>query len=342
MMLHQVVAARKNCHCLDLVSHNQSSQASSRASVYVVRSRNVLCGKRVTKSWKNDGICVCDTAPSFLGLGKGTQVLCSTSNKRNTLGDQDNTFHTKAFSGRFSFLKQHTRRPKEHTTFHSRTLAFARSPIHLLPNASKNGLDEFLCDVLKVTVPLRCTLCTTLPSHGHAVLQLRPQLRHCTEPDQDFHKLTCLTVSFPAATATEKILEIDANHFDPLCIHMDKDFLNCDTVKSSSSHTHCSLFDGGKGFPKHSCFPRRVPKINVKTDTLGSKTTSKPLISNTSFWIGSGNVWLVFLLDIQVFYHCETVLSTLISPATLTNQCSLVEPHICSQNRLAPVFQHPQ
>ena len=42
-------------------------------------------------------------------------------------------------------------------------------------------------------------------------LQLRPQLRHCTEQDQDFHKPTCLTVSFPAATATERILDFDAS-----------------------------------------------------------------------------------------------------------------------------------
>ena len=56
-----------------------SSQASSGASVYFVRSRNVLCGKSLTWSWKMDGFCVCDTAQSFLGLGKGTQVLYSTS-----------------------------------------------------------------------------------------------------------------------------------------------------------------------------------------------------------------------------------------------------------------------
>ena len=78
--------------------------------------------------------------------------LCSTSNKRNTLGDQDNTFHTKAFSGRFSFLKQHTRRPKEHTTFHSRTLAFARSPIQFTccPVPPKSGLMSFFATFSKL------------------------------------------------------------------------------------------------------------------------------------------------------------------------------------------------
>ena len=55
-----------------------SSQASSGASVCVMRSRNVQCGKRLTRSWKMMA-CVCDTAQSFLGLGKGTKVLYSTS-----------------------------------------------------------------------------------------------------------------------------------------------------------------------------------------------------------------------------------------------------------------------
>ena len=78
---------------------------------------------------ETDGFCVCDAAQSFLGLGKGTQVLYSTSNKRSTLCDPDNTFHANAFSGRFSFLKEHTCWPKKNTTFHSRTLVFARPPI---------------------------------------------------------------------------------------------------------------------------------------------------------------------------------------------------------------------
>ena len=107
-----------------------SSQASSGASVCVVRSRDVLCGKRLTRSWKlMASACVCDAAQSCLGLGKGMQVLYSTSNKRSTLCDPNNTFHTNAFSGRFSFLKQQTCGPKKNTTFHSRTLVFARPPI---------------------------------------------------------------------------------------------------------------------------------------------------------------------------------------------------------------------
>ena len=85
--------------------------------------------QRSDKVLETDGFCVRDAAQSFLGLGKGTQVLYSTSNKRGTLCDPDNTFHTNAFSGRFSFLNQHTCRSKKNTTFHSRTHVFARSPI---------------------------------------------------------------------------------------------------------------------------------------------------------------------------------------------------------------------
>ena len=108
-----------------------SSQAPSGVSVCLVRSRNVLCGKRRTRSWKLvASVCVCDIAQSFLGLGKGTQVLYSTSNKRSTLCDPDTTFHTNAFSGRFSLFLQHTRAgPRNTPPFHSRTLVFARSPI---------------------------------------------------------------------------------------------------------------------------------------------------------------------------------------------------------------------
>ena len=76
------------------------------------------------------------------------------------------------------------------------------------------GLDESLCDVFEVTAPPLCTHCTTLLSHGDAVSQLRPPLRHCTEPDQDLLKRSCLSVSFLAATA-ERILGFDVSH----CIH---------------------------------------------------------------------------------------------------------------------------
>ena len=124
----------------------------------------------------------------FLRLGNRTKVLCSTPNKRRTLCDPDNTYHTNAFSGRFSFLNQYTCWSKKNH-FSSRNLCVCKisntNTIHLLPNASKVGLDEVLCDVFEVTVPSSCTPCMTLPSHGDAVSQLRPPIQHCTEPDQD-------------------------------------------------------------------------------------------------------------------------------------------------------------
>ena len=96
-----------------------------------------------------DGFCVCDTAQSFLGLGKGTQVLYSAPNKRSSLCDPDNTFHTNAFSGRFSFLKQHTCPPREkhHLPFSNACVCqtYNTSTIHLLPDAPKVGHDESLC-----------------------------------------------------------------------------------------------------------------------------------------------------------------------------------------------------
>ena len=72
-----------------------SSQASSGASVCVVRSRAAVwqTSKKVLE------------AQSLLGLGKRTQMLCGTSNKRSALSDPNDTFRTNANSGRFSFLK---------------------------------------------------------------------------------------------------------------------------------------------------------------------------------------------------------------------------------------------
>ena len=168
------------------------------------------CAVRQTsdKILETDGFCVCDAAQSSPGLGNGTQVLYSTSNKRSTLCGPDNTFHTNAFSGRFSAQEKH------HLSFSNPCVCEISntSTIHLLPNASEVGLDESICDVFEVTVPPRCTLCTTLPSHGDTASQLRPPLRHCTEPDQDLRKLSYQSGFFPAATATERILGFDISH----------------------------------------------------------------------------------------------------------------------------------
>ena len=99
-----------------------SSQASSGASVCVMRSRNVLCGKRLTRSWKMMASVSATLHNLFSDSERERRCCTARRNKRSTLCDPDNTFHTNAFSSRFSFLKQHTCRPKEHTTFHSRTL----------------------------------------------------------------------------------------------------------------------------------------------------------------------------------------------------------------------------
>ena len=184
-----------------------------------------------------DGFCVCDTAQSFHGLGKGTQVLCSTSNKRRTLRQ-----HLSYERLQRSFLvleATHVPSQRTHHPSFSNTCVCQisnASTIHLLPSAPQVGLGEFPCDVFEVTAPLRCTLCTTLPSHGEAVLQLRPQLRHCTGLDQHFRKLPCLSVSCPAATATETSISMYVILSRSAVM---KGFLICDTVRTSSSHTYC-------------------------------------------------------------------------------------------------------
>ena len=104
-----------------------SSQGSPGASVGVVRSRNVLRGKRLTRSWK----LMAPASAMLHNLFSERERRCCTAHrtKISTLCDPDNTFHTNAFSGRFSFLKQHTCQPKKNTTFYSRTLVFARPPV---------------------------------------------------------------------------------------------------------------------------------------------------------------------------------------------------------------------
>ena len=162
--------------------------------------KNCAVWQTSDKVLETDGFCVRNAAQSFL--------LHNTPNKRSTLCDPDNTFHTNAFNGRFSFLNQYTCQSKKNTTFHSRTLGHARFPIPApftcCPNVSKVGLDEFLCDVFEVTVLPQCTPCMTLPSHGDAVSQLRPPIQHCTERYQDLR---------------ERIHGFDASHCELQCIH---------------------------------------------------------------------------------------------------------------------------
>ena len=105
-----------------------SSRASSGASVCVVRSRNVLCDKRLTRSWKLMASLSAMLHNLFSDSDRERQC-CTAHLTRSTLCDPDNILHTNAFRGRFSFLKQHTCRRKKNTTFRFRTLVFARPPV---------------------------------------------------------------------------------------------------------------------------------------------------------------------------------------------------------------------
>ena len=179
-----------------------SSQASS-GDCY-------CCGKRLTRSWKL-------SCTIFSRTRKGNARCCTAPRTREVHSVIQTTPFIRTPSAVVSrFLKQHTCRPKKSTTFHSRTLVFARPPIPApftcCPMPPKSGLMNLFATFFEVTAPLRCTPCTALPSHRDAVSQLRPQFRHCTEPDQDFRKLTCLSVSLPAATATERVLGFDVSH----------------------------------------------------------------------------------------------------------------------------------
>ena len=129
-----------------------SSQASSGASVCVVRSRNLLCGKRLTRSWK-----LMDSVSAMLhnlfSDSERERRCCTAHRTRSTLCDPENTFHTNAFSGRISFLNKYTCRSKKNTTFHSRTLVFARSPIPTpftcCPMSPRSGLMNFFATCSK-------------------------------------------------------------------------------------------------------------------------------------------------------------------------------------------------
>ena len=99
---------------------------------------------------ETDGFCACDAAQSFLGLGKGTQVLYSTSNKRSTLCDPDNTIHTNALPS-FLVLESNTRAGPRNT------LRFILEPfvlaIHLLLSASKDAVHSSSTHVFRDASP---------------------------------------------------------------------------------------------------------------------------------------------------------------------------------------------
>ena len=190
-----------------------------------VRSRNVLCGKRLTRSWKLMAS-VSAMLHSLFSDSERERRCCTAHRTREVhICDPDNTFQTNAFSCRFSFLKQHTCRSQEKRHHSSRTLVFARPPIPApftcCPDDTKVGLGESLCDVFEVTAPLRCTLCTSLPSHGDDVSQLRPPVRHCTALSQIrifASCLVCLCIS-QQQLPRRRIIGFDASRCELQCIH---------------------------------------------------------------------------------------------------------------------------
>ena len=192
-----------------------SSQASSGASVCVVRSRNALCGKRLTRSWKL--MASVSVMLHNLFSDSERERRCCTAQRTREVPSVSRQHLSYERLQRSFLVFESTHVPaqeKHHLSFSNPCVCQISntSTIHLLPNVSKAGLDESLCDVFEVTAPPRCTPCTTLLSHEDAVSQLRPPLRHCTELDQDLRKLSCRSVSFPTTTATERNLSFDVSH----------------------------------------------------------------------------------------------------------------------------------
>ena len=91
-----IVSPRRRWHQLRLMRPERTAIARISCASWVPTSdfllpsiiRSIcLCREWQTsdKVLETDGFCVCDAAQSFLGLGKGTHVLYSTSNKRSIL-----------------------------------------------------------------------------------------------------------------------------------------------------------------------------------------------------------------------------------------------------------------
>ena len=151
VMLHQVVVARTNYHCLD--SFVSWVPTSDFFFLGIVRSICLCREIRKRAVWQTSekvletcAFCVCDSAPSFLGLGNGRQVLYSASNKRSAFCDSNDTFSYERLQRSFLVLEV-IHGPKEHTTLHSRTLVFARTPVPApftcTPMPSRSGLTNF-------------------------------------------------------------------------------------------------------------------------------------------------------------------------------------------------------
>ena len=119
------------------------SQASSGAPVCVVRLRTVLCGKRLTKSWKLMASVSAIMHNHFSETE--TQVLHRTSNKRGADYDP-NSFHTNMLRGGCW--------TKEHTAFHFETLCVCQipsipAPSNCCPMPPKSGSMNFFATFSK-------------------------------------------------------------------------------------------------------------------------------------------------------------------------------------------------
>ena len=313
-MLHQVDVARKNCCHLDLVcfvdpKHWFLLPTRHQEHLFVSWDQEMCCMANFRQGLGNWWLLCLRCLTIFSGTRKGNAgAVQHIEQEKYPLWSRQHLSYERL--QRSFLVLEVTHVPvQENTTFHSRTLVFAISNTntsHLMPNASKVGLDESLCDVFEVTAPLRCALCTTL--HSETLLCSFVH-NFSTEPDQDFRKLYCL--SFPGATATEIILGFDEVMVS--CRTFIRNFMNCDTIWSSSSHSNCWLLDCIQRLPKQSCFPGCVTRINVKTFSLGSQGTSKCLVSEDSFRISS-ELWqdVTFVSDFLHTY-CNFVAVAMMS-----------------------------
>ena len=151
-----------------------SSQASSGASVCVVRSGKELCGKRLRRSWKLVAS-VSAIVHNVFSDSEMKDKCCTAHRTREVFSVTQRTPFIRTLS---AVVSRSSSNARAHGTHH---LSFSNScvcqnsstsTIQLHPNAFKVGLDEFLCDVFEVTAPLRCTVCTTLPSLGDAQIRI--------------------------------------------------------------------------------------------------------------------------------------------------------------------------
>ena len=125
-------------------------------------------------------------------------MLHCTTNKCRALCDRHNTCHSYSYRSRFSLPTKHELDLRTlHFSFWVLCVCQGASTSTTLqtPSVSRTEVGEFVFDSFATTAPLRCLPRTSLPLHRDDVLQLHPQLQHCTEPNQDSRKLFCQRVS---------------------------------------------------------------------------------------------------------------------------------------------------